>query len=83
MSMETRVTRDNPPTFLVHTQEDSAVPVENSLLFYQALRAADVPVEMHLYHKGPHGLGLRPGHGPVSEWPERAEEWLRGRGLLP
>jgi acetyl esterase/lipase len=83
MSMETRVTKDNPPTFLVHTQEDRSVPVENSLHFYQALRAADVPVEMHLYQKGPHGFGLRAGHGQASDWPARAEQWMRGHGWLP
>lgn len=83
MSLETRVTKDNPPTFLVHTQEDRGVPAENSLLFYQALRAAGVPTEMHLYTKGPHGFGLRPGLGQTSEWPRRAEEWMRGQGWLP
>lgn len=83
LSVERQVTRETPPAFIVHTQEDQSVPVENSLLFYQALRAAAVPVEMHLYVHGPHGFGLRPGLGPTSEWPRRCEEWMRSQGWLP
>jgi acetyl esterase/lipase len=82
LSVELHVTKDTPPTFLVHTQEDKSVPVENSLLFYQALRRAGVPVEMHLYEKGPHGFGFRTDLGPTSEWPQRCESWLRAHGWL-
>ncbi len=82
MSVEKQVTKDTPPAFLVHTAEDASVPVENSVMLYQALRRAGVPVEMHLYEKGPHGFGTAAGLGPTSEWPKRFEEWLRARGLL-
>ncbi|MGE5125139.1 MAG: alpha/beta hydrolase fold domain-containing protein [Betaproteobacteria bacterium] len=82
LSLETQVTRDTPPVFIVHTAEDRSVPVENSLLFYEALRQAGVPVEMHLYEKGPHGFGTATGLGPTSEWPLRFEEWLRSHGWL-
>ncbi|MGA2051680.1 MAG: alpha/beta hydrolase [Opitutales bacterium] len=82
-SLEKQVTKDTPPTFLVHTMEDQVVPVENTILFYEALRQAGVPVEMHLYEKGPHGSGLGPNLGPTSEWPLRAEEWMRFHGWLP
>ena len=82
LSVETRVSRDTPPTFLVHTGEDTSVPLENSLLFFQALRRAGVPAEMHLYEKGPHGFGTKPGLGPTSEWPKRLEEWMRSHGWL-
>lgn len=58
MSLENQVTAHTPPTFLWHTYEDQAVPVENSLLFMQALRRAGVPFECHIYPKGCHGLGL-------------------------
>ena len=61
LSNETQVTASTPPTFLAHTNEDSGVPAENSLLFVLALRKAKVPVEFHLFEKGQHGLGL--GHG--------------------
>ncbi len=57
-SLENRVTGDTIPAFLWHTTEDNAVPVENSILFYSALHAAGIPVEMHIFPKGSHGLAL-------------------------
>jgi len=83
MSVETRVGPRTPPTFLVHSQDDGAVPVENSLLFFQALTRAHVPAEMHVFERGGHGMGMRPGQGNASLWPKRAEEWLRDRKLIP
>lgn len=83
LSVNEHVTKDTPPTFIMATQEDKSVPVENAILFYQALRAANVPVEMHLYPTGPHGFGFRKDLGQTSDWPKRGEEWLRSRGLLP
>lgn len=82
MSLHKQVTATTPPTLLIHTQEDSAVPVENSILFYQALTKAKVPAEMYLFEHGSHGMGMREGLGTASQWPRRAEEWLRDRGLL-
>jgi acetyl esterase/lipase len=82
LSLERQVTRQTPPTFLVHTAEDTSVPAENSILFYRALLAAGVPTELHLYEKGPHGFGIKPGLGPTSDWPKRAEEWMRAHGWL-
>ncbi|MCC2956293.1 alpha/beta hydrolase [Massilia sp. IC2-477] len=82
MSMERQVTPQTPPTLLVHTQEDASVPVENSILFYQALTRNKVPAEMYLFEHGAHGMGMRDGLGTASQWPRRAEEWLKARGLL-
>lgn len=90
LSNETQVTADTPPTFLVHTNEDTAVPVENSILFALALRKAKVPVELHIFEKGRHGLGLGSGSkefkiGPdpaFGAWPKLCEVWLRGQGFL-
>jgi acetyl esterase/lipase len=82
LSVEHQVTSRTPPCFIVHTAEDQSVPVENSLAFYQALRRAKVPVEMHLYQNGPHGFGTRAGLGPTSDWPTRWAEWLRWNGWL-
>jgi len=82
MSVETRVTAQTPPVFLVHAQDDGAVPVENSILFFQALTRAKVPAEMHLFERGGHGAGMGAGHGDFSLWPKRAEEWLRDRKLI-
>ena len=81
-SLDTRVTVRTPPTFLVHGGTDTAVSPENSVLFYEALRRAGVAAELHLYETGPHGVGLEPGFGAISDWPKRCAEWLGGRGLL-
>lgn len=81
-SLDTRVTKNTPPAFLVHGGTDTAVPPENSVHFYMALRRAGVPAEMHLYREGAHGIGLRPGNGPMSDWPARCAEWLAAKGLI-
>jgi acetyl esterase/lipase len=83
LSVDEQVSKNTPPTFLVHTAEDRTAVVENSLLFYQAMRRAKVPIEMHLYPKGPHGDGLDPKFGTVSEWPQLCEKWLRFNGWIP
>jgi acetyl esterase/lipase len=82
LSNETQVTPQTPPTFLFHTSTDVAVPPENSVVFYQALRAAGVPAEMHIYEQGKHGVGLAPNDPVLSSWPNRCEDWLRVRGVL-
>jgi acetyl esterase/lipase len=82
-SLEGAVSKTTPPVFLAHTAEDGTVPVENSILFYRALRAAGVPAEMHLYEKGAHGFGWEAGLGPTSAWPRRCEEWMQSHGWLP
>ena len=83
LSLERQVSRDTPPAFLVQTEEDRTVPMENSILFYQALKRAGIPAELHLYAVGKHGFGMNPGLGPTSEWPNRLEDWLRFHGWLP
>jgi acetyl esterase/lipase len=82
MSVDKQVTPRTPPTLLIHTQADTAVPVENSILFYQALTKAKVPAELYAFEQGAHGMGMRDGLANASMWPRRAEEWLRARGLL-
>jgi acetyl esterase/lipase len=82
LSVEQQVTSATPPTLLIHTQDDQAVPVENSVVFFQALTLAKVPAEMYLFQHGEHGMGMRAGLGTASDWPARAAEWLRARGLL-
>jgi len=76
------VTKDTPPTFLVHTSEDKGVPPENSVLFYLALRKNNVPAEMHIYEKGQHGLGLGKKDSAFATWPDRCIAWMKGRGFL-
>lgn len=77
LSNEEQVNKDTPPTFLVHTANDSVVPVENALNFAAALRRAGVPFELHVYERGRHGFGLG-GNDPIlSTWPARCADWLR------
>jgi acetyl esterase/lipase len=80
-SNELHVTSETPPTFLVHTMTDAAVPVENSLMFVAALRKAKVPVEFHLYEKGPHGFGLAPADPVLATWTARCADWLALHGF--
>ncbi len=70
-----------PPTFILQTEDDS-IRVENALAWYAALKAAKVPVELHLYAAGGHGYGLRPTKDLVTAWPARAQDWLRSLGAL-
>jgi acetyl esterase/lipase len=81
LAPELTVTSNTPPTFLVQT-EDDPVRVENCLFYYLALKQAKVPAEMHLFAHGGHGYGLRPSGQAVISWPKRAEEWMRGLGVL-
>ena len=81
-SVETQVTRSTPPVFMVHTEEDTSVPMENSLMFLQALRKAGVESELHIFEKGPHGFGTRADLGPTSNWPNRLLDWMRSHGWL-
>ena len=83
MSNETRVSRETPPTFLVHSTDDKAVPVENSLLFYEALKRNGVPAEMHVFEHGGHGFGLAPRDPVLSAWTTMCEAWMRRHGWLP
>jgi acetyl esterase/lipase len=81
LAPEMAVTPATPPTFLMQA-EDDGVRVENALVYYAALKAAKVPAEMHLYATGGHGYGLRDVGKPVTAWPKRAEEWMRGLGVI-
>jgi acetyl esterase/lipase len=83
LSNELQVTERTPPTFLFHTGEDKSVPPENSILFYRALRKAGVPAELHIYERGPHGVGLAKDDPVLGTWSERLAGWLKTRGLVP
>lgn len=80
-SNELQVTKETPPTFLLHTMTDSTVPVENSLMFASALRKAGVPFEFHIYEQGPHGFGLAPTNPILATWTERCADWLGVHGF--
>lgn len=76
-SGELNVSLQTPPTFIIHSEDDGAVPVENSLQFYLALKQNKVPVEMHLLPIGGHGFGLAINRGRLSEWPNYLSSWLK------
>jgi acetyl esterase/lipase len=80
-SNELHVTATTPPAFLVSTYDDH-VKAENSLLYFKALRAAEVPAELHIYEEGGHGYGIKPTGKPVSSWHHRMADWMKQRGLL-
>lgn len=82
LSADLHVNAQTPPTFLFSTNADTAVPAENSVRFYLALRQAKVPAEMHIFENGPHGVGLDLGDPALGLWPTLLTNWLRGRGLL-
>jgi acetyl esterase/lipase len=88
MSNEKQVTKNTPPTFIFHTSADTAVLPENAVRFYLACKKAGVPVEMHIYEKGKHGVGLgrdpkwTGGEKSVATWPDRLADWMKSRGLL-
>ncbi|WP_394845094.1 alpha/beta hydrolase [Pendulispora brunnea] len=79
----TRISRDTPPTFLVQAEDDPVDSVNHSLVYYTALKNAEVPVELHLFAHGGHAFGLRRTEHPITEWPQLAETWLRTIGVLP
>ena len=80
-SNELNVSVQTPPTFLVHAEDDKAVPVNNSIVFYQACLRHGVPAELHLYPRGGHGFGLNNTTTP-DRWPDRLRNWLDANGWL-
>ncbi len=82
LSNETAVNSETPPTFLFHTAEDAAVPVENSVVYFSALVKAKVPAEMHLFEKGRHGVGLATDMPGTSAWPTLCSAWLKSHGII-
>jgi acetyl esterase/lipase len=87
-SNEKHVTEKTPATFLFHTNEDTAVLPENSIRFYQACKKAKVPVELHIFEKGKHGIGLGTdpkwtgGELSVKNWSDRLTDWLKTRKVI-
>jgi acetyl esterase/lipase len=80
-SSELQVTKDTPPAILIHASDDQAVPVENSIRYYQALIKNGVEAEMHIYPHGGHGFSLAVGKGHLEGWTERVNEWVRSLDL--
>ena len=77
------VTSLTPPTFLLQAEDDHVDNVNDSLVYYIALKNAGVPVEMHLYPQGGHAFGLRRTRSAITDWPQLAEMWLKAIGVIP
>lgn len=81
-SNEEQVTKLTPPTFLIHSQDDKTVPIENSINFYLALKKNNVPSELHIFEKGGHGYGMGRENGTELQWTEMCRRWLIQRGMM-
>ncbi|MGB7348082.1 MAG: alpha/beta hydrolase [Pirellulaceae bacterium] len=81
LSNEDQVTQQTPPTFLFHTEADKAVPVENSLEYYEACKRNGVSAELHVFPEGQHGLGLAKDTPGANQWPELCKAWLERVGM--
>lgn len=79
-SSELQVNAQTPPAFLVHSADDGAVPVENSIRYFQALLKHRVPAELHVYESGGHGYGMGRTENTESTWPETCKRWLKKIG---
>ena len=78
---EFKVTKDSPPMFFAHANDDPITPLGSAML-YAALKKAGVPAELHIYAAGGHGFGMRKTGTPSASWPDRAADWLKTRGCL-
>ena len=80
---EFKVTKQAPPTFLVHARDDDVDNVCNSLVYAERLKKADVPTELHIFDKGGHAFALRKPDLPIGQWPELVIIWLKKISMLP
>lgn len=82
LSNELNVTKETPPTYIWHTADDGAVPVQNALLFADALQRAGVPFDLHVYEHGRHGLGLPVTNAEAPPWDVNCLFWLKQRDVI-
>jgi acetyl esterase/lipase len=75
-SNELHVTENTPPAFLVHSIDDDAVPVQNSINYAMALHKYTIPCELHIYQSGKHGYGMGRTSNTESSWTEACKKWL-------
>ncbi len=81
-SNDLQITADTPPAFLVHSADDNAVPVMNSIRYFNGLQEMKIPTELHIFQKGGHGYGLSPNGGTESSWPDLCIKWMKAIGLF-
>jgi acetyl esterase/lipase len=75
-SNERQVTKEAPPAILIHSADDKGVPVENSIVYFNALKEHGITAELHIYPYGGHGYSMAIGQGHLSTWPDRVIEWI-------
>lgn len=80
LSTQNRVNEHTPPTFMVYSTDDTVVPPENGILFYQALRQFNIPCSLHIYDHGGHGYGMAPEDPVLNTWPGLSVAWLKRLG---
>jgi dipeptidyl aminopeptidase/acylaminoacyl peptidase len=80
-SNELQINEKTPPAFLVHSADDKAVPIKNSITYYEALSKLSIPSELHIFQKGGHGYGLAIGKDTQSSWPGLCMKWLKASGF--
>lgn len=76
LSNHQQVTAETPPAFLFHTTDDQVVPVQNSLLFAEACARNKVPLALHVYPNGRHGVGLATDNPDLKSWTDLLLTWL-------
>ncbi|MFZ1288788.1 MAG: alpha/beta hydrolase [Melioribacteraceae bacterium] len=76
-SNELHISEKTPPTFLIHAADDSGVPVENSIMFFNNLKKNKIKSEMHIFEKGGHGFGLAIGKGRLEQWKDLCISWIK------
>lgn len=81
LSTHRRVDAYTPPTFLVFANNDTAVPPENGILFYKALRRFGISASLHIYDHGGHGFGMAPADPVLNTWPGLSIAWLERQGF--
>ncbi|MGB8839568.1 MAG: alpha/beta hydrolase [Aliidongia sp.] len=80
--IDSHITPQTPPTFLLQNEDDDVDRVEDALSYYMALKKAGVPVELHSYARGGHAFGLRRTKFPVSRWPQLVETWMMSLEMI-
>ena len=80
-SNELQITDKTPPAFLVHSSDDKAVPVKNSIVYYEGLIKNKITAEMHVFQKGGHGYGLSVDNGTQASWPDLCIRWMKANGF--
>jgi acetyl esterase/lipase len=81
LSTEKRVTISTPPVLLIHADDDKAVPPQNSIVFYEALKKQGIPASLFIFDHGGHGFGMAPSDTILNQWPKLGLQWMQRQGF--